>query len=311
MKRIMCAVAAVSALSALASVKIQMPPSCTNPDGLAVDPSGRLVIAAPNNARTQPGTIFILDEPGGTPRKWFEVPAHPESGYAAPMGICFGPDGALYICDNQKDSKGRLLRMTFKDGVPASCETVACGLENANGVKFLGGRLYMTQAFLRKIEREDGHLSSGLYMFNASDRNVRVTNTRADRQLVFLDHTANPKLRVGLNGVAVDSRGFIYTGNYGDGRIWKLEPGPDGRIISSELFSWSGIVTPDGLCVDPDGNLYTADMHGDAAVKIDRGGTVSVVAKGGFTRPSEPCWWRGALFVSDYGGTTVTQIPLK
>ncbi len=311
MKNAVLTIAAMSAASVLAATQIQMPESCTNPDGLAVDPEGRLVIAAPNNARTQPGAIFLLDAPGGVPRKWFDVPAHHESGYAAPMGICFGPDGELYICDNQKDSKGRLLRMTFKDGKPASCDVVACGLENANGVKYLNGRLYMTQAFLRRIPREDGHLPSGLYMFNASDRNVRVTNTPADPQLVFMDHTANPKLRVGLNGVAVDSKGFIYTGNYGDGRIWKLKPGPDGRIVSSELLSWTGIVTPDGLCVDSDGNLYTADMHGDAAVKIDRKGVVSIVDKGCFKRPSEPCWWKGSLYVSDYAGTTVEQIPLQ
>ena len=310
MKNVVSVMALASIMSALAAEKVQMPPSCTNPDGLAVSPDGRLVIAAPNNARTQPGAIFLLDVPGGEPRKWFDVPAHPETGVASPMGICFGPDGAMYICDNQKDSKGRLLRMTFNDGKPASCDVVAEGLENANGVKFLDGRLYMTQAFLRKIVREDGHLSSGLYMFNASDRNVRVTNTTADPQLVFLDHTANPKLRVGLNGVAVDSQGFIYTGNYGDGRIWKLKPGADGRIASSELFAWSGIVTPDGLCVDSDGNLYTADMHGDAAVKIDRKGTVSIVAKGGFNRPSEPCCWKGGLYVSDYAGTTVSHVAL-
>jgi len=304
------AAAAMFAFGALAAQKVQMPETCTNPDGLAVDPAGRLVIAAPNNARTQPGAVFVLDEPGGTPRKWFDVPAHPETGVAAPMGICFGPEGELYICDNQKDSKGRLLRMSFKDGRPDKCETVACGLENANGVKYLNGRLYMTQAFLRGIKREDGHLSSGVYMFNASDRDVRVTNTAADSQLVFLDHTANPKMRVGLNGVAVDAQGFIYTGNYGDGRIWKLKPGADGRIASSELFAWSGIVSPDGLCVDPSGNLYTADMHGDSAVKIDRSGNVSIVAKGCFKRPSEPCWWKGSLYVSDYAGTTVTQISL-
>ena len=310
MKNVVSVIALASSVCAFAAAKVQMPPSCTNPDGLAVSPDGRLVIAAPNNARTQPGAIFLLDEPGGEPRKWFDVPVHPETGVAGPMGICFGPAGEMYICDNQKDSKARLLCVTFKDGKLASCETVAEGLENANGVKYLNGRLYMTQAFLRKIVREDGHLSSGLYMFNASDRNVRVTNTAADPQLVFIDHTANPKLRVGLNGVAVDSQGFIYTGNYGDGRIWKLKPGADGRIASSELFAWSGIVTPDGLCVDADGNLYTADMHGDAAVKIDRKGTVSIVAKGGFKRPSEPCCWKGGLYVSDYAGTTVTQVNM-
>ena len=50
--------------------------------------------------------------------KWFDVPVHEETGIATPMGIAFGPDGDLYICDNQGWSgkeelcfKGRILRV--------------------------------------------------------------------------------------------------------------------------------------------------------------------------------------------------------
>ena len=168
----------------------------------------------------------------------------------------------------------------------------------------------MTQAFLRNLPREDGHLPSGLYMFSATDRNVKVTNTAADPQLVFADHTGG-KIRVGLNGVAVDGKGNIFVDNYGDGRIWKLKPGADGRIASSELFAWSDMRTPDGLCTDAEGNVYTADMHGGAAVKVDPKGKVTTVAKDCFTKPSEPCVWRGRLYVADYGSTTLTEVPLK
>ena len=299
----------VAAAGLASAGTIQMPPSCTTPDGMAVDPAGRLVIAAPNNDHSQPGAVFRLSEPGGTPEKWFEVPAYAESGYASPMGVCFGPEGELYVCDNQKPGKGRLLRLTFKDDKIATCETVACGLENANGVKCLNGRLYMTQAFLRGIPAEGGALTSGLYMFSASDRNVRVSNTADDAQLVFRDVTAG-RIKVGLNGVAIDSKGAIYVGNYGAGRVWKLTPGEDGRIAKSEVFvkPEAGVKTPDGLCVDDKDNLYIADMYGDQAVRVSPSGEVKVVRKGGFKRPSEPCAWRGRLYVSNYGGTTVEEI---
>ncbi len=299
----------VAAAGLASAGTIQMPPSCTTPDGMAVDPAGRLVIAAPNNDHSQPGAVFRLSEPGGTPEKWFEVPAYAESGYASPMGVCFGPEGELYVCDNQKAGNGRLLRLTFKDDKIATCETIACGLENANGVKYLNGRLYMTQAFLRGIPAEGGALTSGLYMFSASDRNVRVSNTADDAQLVFRDVTAG-RIKVGLNGVAVDSKGAIYVGNYGAGRVWKLTPGEDGRIAKSEVFvkPEAGVKTPDGLCVDDKDNLYIADMHGDQAVRVSPSGEVKVVRKGGFKRPSEPCAWRGRLYVSNYGGTTVEEI---
>ena len=291
---------------------IRMPSACTKPDGMAVDPKGRLVIAAPNNDRQAPGAVFRIDAPGQEPVKWFDVPAHPETGYAQPMGLAFGPEGELYVCDCNEKGKGRLLRVTFKNDVFAGCETVAEGLDNANGVKYLNGKLYLTQAFLYGVTRADGAATSGLYMFDAKDRNVRVKNTPDDPQCVFSDITRNPVVRGGLNGVAVNSKGEVFTGNYGDGRIWKLTPGPDGRIASHVEFvrPEAGIVTPDGLCVDADDNVYVADMRGDAAWRMTPQGAVELVRRGGFNRPSEPCAWKGTLYVADYGATTVQQIGL-
>lgn len=207
-----------------------------------------------------------------------------------------------------------MLCFTFDaDGRVASCETVAEGLHNANGVKYWNGRLYVTQAFLYDIPRGDGAATSGLYMFNASDRHVRVGNTPADPQCVFGDVTRNPKIKCGLNGVAIDAKGTIYVGNYGDGRVWKLEPGADGRIAKATEFvpAGAGVVTPDGLCVDADGNLYIADMFGDQSVKVTPAGRVVVLKKGGFVRPSEPCVWRGRVYVANYGGTTLDEMPLN
>lgn len=301
----------LAALPAVAAT-VQMPPSCTNPDGMCVDSKGRLVIAAPNNSRILPGAVFRLDKPNGVPVKWFDVPPCPETGYASPMGICFGPKGELYVCDNQKDSKGRLLRITFKNDKIDKCEAIAVGLDNANGVKYLNGKLYLTQAFLFNVKRGDGAASSGLYMFDENDRNVRVGNTPADEQCVFSDVTRNPKIRGGINGVAVTSDGIIYINNYGDGRVWRLTPGKDGRIMKSEeiVHANGESVTPDGMCVDAKDNLYIADMFGDAAQRITPCGKVEVLRKGGFKRPSEPCVWKGHLCVANYGGTTIELIPL-
>lgn len=308
MRAILLALCAVPAFAGT----VQMPVSCTKPDGMAVDPKGRLVIAAPNNDRRQPGAIFRVDAPGGPAVKWLEVPAHPETGYAQPMGVCFGPEGELYVCDCNEKGRGRLLRITLENDRFASCETIAEGLDNANGVKCLNGRLYLTQAFLYGVKRADGAATSGLYMFAATDRNVRVRNRPDDPQCVFSDVTRNPSVTCGLNGVAVDSKGNVYVGNYGDGRVWKLTPGKDGRIVERVEFvsAAAGVKTPDGLCVDAGDNLYIADMRGDAAWKVTPAGAVSAVRIGGFNRPSEPCVWKGTLYVSDYGGTTLQTIAL-
>lgn len=306
--------ALAAALCSLAAVagEIQMPPTCTTPDGMCVYPTGKLVIAAPNTSRRQPGAIFTLDAPGGTPVKWFDVPALKTSGYSQPMGVCCGPAGELYVCDCNVRGYGRLLRFTFKEGRVATCETIAERLHNANGVKYRNGKLYMTQAFLYGIKRADGAATSGLYMFDEKDRNVRVGNVPSDPQCVFSDVTRNPKNRCGLNGVAIDSRGNLYTGNYGDGHIWRLKLGPDGLVQKTEKFvpAAAGVKTPDGLCVDDRDNLYIADMFGNAAVRVTPQGKVEILQQGGFVRPSEPCVWKNRLCIANYGATTVTELPL-
>ena len=308
--RNLAAVLSLCVLPALAG-EIQMPPACTTPDGMCVDPEGRLVIAAPNNARKAPGAIFRLDAPGGAPVRWFDVPAHPETGYAQPMGVCFGPNGELYVCDCNAKGKARLLVFTFRDGQVASCETVARDLDNANGVKYWNGKLYVTVAFLYGVKRGDGAATSGLYRFNATDRNVTVGNTPADPQCVFSDVTRNPKVACGLNGVAIDSKGTLYVDNYGDGRIWKFRLTANGSLGRPVEFVKSGVLkTPDGLCVDTEDNLYVADMQGEAAAKVSPKGEITFVRKGGFVRPSEPCVWQGRLYVANYGATTLAEIAV-
>ena len=39
-------------------------------------------------------------------------------------------------------------------------------------------------------------------------------------------------------------------------------------------------------------------------------GEVKFVRKGGFSRPSEPCVWKGGLYIANYGGTTLAELPL-
>ena len=90
---------------------IQMPPGCTTPDGMVIDPQGRLVIAAPNTKHDKPGAFYRIEKPGAEPVKWFEVPALKESGYSQPMGVCFGEKDEMFVCDCQKAGLGRILRV--------------------------------------------------------------------------------------------------------------------------------------------------------------------------------------------------------
>ena len=107
------------------------------------------------------------------------------------MGIEFGPDGDLYVCDNQGWSgsekglgQGRMLRLRIRDHRIISTTVVAEGMEHPNGVRIRGGYLYVTESLMPKVKDLSGLLVSAVYRFALDDKNIRVTNTLADKQVI-------------------------------------------------------------------------------------------------------------------------------
>ena len=311
------------------------PNTCATPDGMAIDAKGRLVIAAPNfNDTTKPAAIFRLDEPGGVPYIWVHVPPLAKTGLAAPMGICFGPKGELYVCDNQGWSgsekganEGRLLRLDFKDDKLASCTVIASGMEHPNGVKYHNGMLYVTQSSLSKIKDPSGKLVSGVYRFKPTDSGIVVKNTREDPQLILTLVTQNPFCQYGLDGILFDGKGDLLLGNFGDGTIHRATFDAAGNVTSCKVFAKTDfdysdpsgkdflqratktkMRTTDGMCIDDAGNIYVADFSNNAIAKVSPNGAVSVVRQdpdgngknGGLNQPGEPIVWKGRLVVSNF-----------
>jgi hypothetical protein len=78
-----------------------LPEYMSTPDGMAIDAEGNLIFACPDYTDpSMPGCILKIDE-NKRIRKWVEVPVSEETGHAFPMGIAFGPDGDLNICDRR------------------------------------------------------------------------------------------------------------------------------------------------------------------------------------------------------------------
>jgi len=313
------------------------PSSCVTPDGMTIDSHDRLVIAAANLADPKvAGALFRLDSPGQAPYKWCDVPVEPSTGRASPMGVTFGPEGELYVVDNQPwtgealtRNKGRLLCLRFKDDRLASCEVIAEGLEHPNGVKYRDGKLYLTQSSLTPLGVKPGDFTSGLYRFDAKDRNLKVTNSKADKSLLLTVKTRNAFCPYGLDGLAFDASGNLYLGNFGDGEILKVTFAQDGSVAAKSVFAKTKfdltrdpskpgylaaatacpLRTTDGMCFGPDGWLYVADFSNNAIAKVSPDGkTVAFVRRdpdgshviGGLNQPGEPIFWKGRLIASNF-----------
>jgi sugar lactone lactonase YvrE len=262
--------------------------------------------------------VFMKIAGDNTLSLYAACPTLDKTGRACPMGIDFGPDGSLYVCDNQGwpgteegRDQGRILRLKVADGKVVEQDVVAFGMSHPNGIKYRGGKLYVTQSLLPGIKSD--RLVSGLYRFDASDRNVRVRNDASDKNLLLRFKTHNLDCQYGLDGLVFDSKGNLFLGNFGDGTLHKVTFDEDGGVASSELFARSpDMQTTDGICVDREDNIYVADFSANAVAIVSPRGEVRVLArspdcdgsKGGLDQPGEPIVRGHELIVSNFDVVT-------
>ena len=300
-----------------------LPDYCPTPDGMAIAPNGDLVLACPNYAgiAAYPACIMRITK-DGTISKWFDVPVLAETGFAAPMGIEFNSSGDLFVCDNQGWSgseagrnKGRILRFKFEEnGDLKETIVVASGMEHPNGLRIRDGKIYVTQSMLSDIKNDLGLLVSGVYRFDENDRDVKVTNTKADKNMLTTVLTKNKNDQYGLDGLVFDKAGNLYVGNFGDGAIHKITFDTDGNPTSSDVWAQdpAQMRTTDGICIDDNDNIYVADFSENAVTMVDPSGKVTRIAQspdsdggnGELDQPGEPIVWNGMIVVSCFDCVT-------
>ncbi len=323
---------------------ITLPDFAVTPDGMAIAPDGDLVLALPNfasngpdNNPTVPACVAKIS-PDLKVRKWFDVPVLAETGRACPMGIEFGPEGELYMVDNQtwktgngphgEINLGRILRVNFRGGQPTETIVLAKGISHPNGLRYRNGQVYVTVSQLPKVKRPDGLLTSAVYRFPANGHDIQVDDTLQDPNLLASFVTQNKFTQYGLDGIVFDSKGNLYVGNFGDGAISKLTFDASGKLTSTTLFAKTDLDysldpklpgyldkatkakmrTTDGICADQNDNFYVADFSNNAIAKVNPAGQISVLKQNGDTggrngdlnEPGEPIVWRGMLVVSNF-----------
>ena len=298
-----------------------LPDYVATPDGMAIDAEGNLILACPNYAdQTLPGCILKIDKNKNI-TKWFDVPVHEETGLASPMGIAFGPDGDLYICDNQGwpgrpelIRKGRILRVRLDGNNIVKTTVVANNMEHPNGMRIRDGYVYVTQSTLELVKHPSGKLVSCVYRFRLDDENIDITNTLDDKNILTTFVTENPDDQYGVDGIEFDREGNLLVGNFGDGAVYKVTFNEDMSVKSNEIWAQDkeNLESTDGMIMDDEGNLYIADFCVNAIVKILPDGTVTKLAQngdtdgldGGLDQPGEPIIWNGKLIVSCFDCVT-------
>jgi len=292
-----------------------LPDYVTTPDGMAIHEDGDLILACPNFAdQSKPGCILKIDEKKNI-KKWVDVPVHPETGLASPMGIAFGPDGDLYVCDNQGwpdkpelKFKGRILRLRIRDDKLVKWFVVAEGMEHPNGMRIRNGYVYVTQSMLSKVKDPSGLLVSCVYRFGLDEEHIQITNTLEDRHIITTVLTHNKDCQYGLDGIEFDRDGNLLVGNFGDGAVHRITFHPDGSVKENKVWAKNPkeLQTTDGMIMDEKGNLFIADFFANAVARVSPDGTVTRIAQspdsdgfnGELDQPGEPIIWKGKLILT-------------
>lgn len=220
---------------------------CSIPDGMSLDKNGDIILSAPNYIdyeKVGGAKLFKIDK-NRKVTTWFDqLPIHPDTGKVHPMGIEFGPDGHLYIADNQyfndKNYKSRLLRVVVENGKPVRCEIAATGFKLANAVRWHKGKVYVSDTHFDLSDKRD---QSGVYAISLEELNngiVHIKRNARDSHLVA-QYTAKPLPEGegendGADGVTFDNEGRMYSGRFGDGVISRTTFDAEGKPVSQEVI---------------------------------------------------------------------------
>jgi len=247
------------------------------PDGLALDAAGNVYLSAVNGVDgTYPGHIWRMDRATGRWSVFVPCKPHPKTHAAYPMGLAFDPEGNLYYADAQyfadRDYQSRILRVVIKDGEPQRIETVVEHVKLPNALRWHDGALYFTESFFNVA----GAYQSGVYRIPAAALDAAKPARPLDKEqaagdpfcvgvveTVLRDRGAangkpdvkatDPSLHIytaGCDGMDFDRAGNLYTGSFGDGRLWVLRAKGEGRYGKPELLS-EEVTCCDGICYDP------------------------------------------------------------
>jgi DNA-binding protein H-NS len=278
---------------------IVLPKEYVTPDGMAVNPkTGSLFLSVPNFARRPndtgkklfPAVIAKVDIDAGTTETVLEIEnidnIKVSTEQIGPMGLSFGPDGNLYVADNQyffdKSNKSRILRVLMDGDKPTGkVEIVVEGTKLSNAIYWTkdGNYLYLTDTF---FDLDGHHGSGGVWQFkkdeilnagsgeNPAIQVKPITKGLGDDPHLISFHSVK-KLpgcgNGGPDGLTVDGDGVIYYGFFDTGEMHRLVVDADGKVVATDEIHPAGVYFHccDGIYYDAGTNkVYINDSAANA-----------------------------------------------
>lgn len=291
--------------------------TCTTPDAMALDKKGNLYLSVLNPTSFEKnGSKILTFDKNDKPVIWFDnLPLHPISKRVHPMGMEFGPDGNLYVVDNQcfaeQQNASRIIRVNVKNGKPISTDILVEGLNFADGLRWQNNIVYITDALTDTTGRK-----SAIYSFKLSEMNkAKIVLTAENKpNYIISEFTLKPevvKRSIGIDGIAFDKKGDLYAGNFGDGVITKFEFNKDGSVKSKNVvFDSDKLKCCDGFFYDKERNsIFIANYDNNSVHQLDLNtNTISLIwendnadgSDGRLDNPCETIIYKGKLLVVNY-----------
>lgn len=248
-------------------------PRLDHPEGIAVADDGAIWCGGEH------GQIYRI-EPDGSAIEQVAT----TGGFC--LGLAFGPDRALYVCDIAHSAVFRLEPGTGR------VERFAVGFAIPNVPAFApDGTLFVSDSYAHR------HPGPGVWRVDAEGRATLWFHEPLDF----------------ANGLVFAPGGeAVYVAETYGRRITRIPIASDGGPGRPELIAFVPEVLPDGIAFGPDGRLYVACYEPSRILRLDDGGSYEVFAADPdanlLCHPTNVAFRGNTMFAANLGRWHVTEV---